>query len=293
MIYIHFIVNPIAGSGHNYFSQSFLQNYFEVDKYDIRIKSSAYKGNAIVLTQESISQQASIIVACGGDGTINEVASTLVDTTIPLGIIPLGSGNGLASSLKIPKKIENAIHVIKNNKRIKIDVGCVNEKYFFSNTGFGFDTSVIENYEVFQKRTLLGYLEASFKSFCEFHKREACVITINETLAFANPFLIFISNSNEMGYKVSLTPKASLHDGLLDVVLVPRMNKLDIMLFGFYMLVKKPQLHKAVKCFQTKTIKLSRQQGFFFKSQIDGELTTHKGQTLSIFLKEKALIVIK
>jgi len=289
---IHFIVNPIAGSGGHNFSKAFLQNHFEKDNYRLTIKSSEYRGHARGLTKDSLKQDAEIIVACGGDGTINEVASALVGTNIPLGIIPTGSGNGLASNLKIPKKIKNAIEVIKNNCHTPIDVGCVNDRYFFSNTGFGFDASVIENYEASRKRTLISYLKASLKSLIDLNKKEEIAIEINGLQTEVNPFLIFISNSNELGYNVSLTPKALLQDGLLDVVIVPKLNKFKILLFGILLLLRKPELLKVSKCYQTNAIKLLRKQGNFFESQIDGELLRIKELSVSISLKEKSLIVI-
>ncbi|WP_159022636.1 diacylglycerol kinase family protein [Formosa sp. L2A11] len=289
---IHFIINPIAGSGHHSLSKELLQEYFEVDKYCITIKSSTYRGHAIDLTKESINQKANIIVACGGDGTINEVASTLVGASIPLGIIPIGSGNGLASNLNIPKNIIKALHIIRNNNQTRIDVGCVNERYFFSNTGFGFTASVIGNYETLKKRTLIYYIKASFKSFREFNKLKENTMIINGTSEIVNPFLIFISNSNVMGYNFSLTPKASLQDGLLDVLIVPKMSKLKMLFFGFCMLIKKPDLLDEVKYFQTKNILLSRNRSDFFESQIDGELAQINEQSLSLFLKEKSLSVI-
>ncbi|WP_103192041.1 diacylglycerol/lipid kinase family protein [Formosa algae] len=101
---IHFIINPIAGSGEKRLSINILRKFFELEAYNIELKYSSFKGHAIDLTKESINQEADVIVACGGDGTINEVASVLVGTGIPLGILPIGSGNGLASHLKIPKK---------------------------------------------------------------------------------------------------------------------------------------------------------------------------------------------
>ncbi|MGC1633723.1 MAG: acylglycerol kinase family protein, partial [Gelidibacter sp.] len=131
---IHFIVNPAAGSGNHLITQEFLENFFEKEGYAITIKNSDYKKHAQALTQSSITEGADIIVACGGDGTVNEVASCLVSTNITLGIIPLGSGNGLASNLKIPKTIESAIALIKTKSVKKIDVGLINEHYFFSNT---------------------------------------------------------------------------------------------------------------------------------------------------------------
>lgn len=292
MIDIHFIVNPIAGSGHHSFSETFLQDYFEVDEYNITIKSSGYQGHAIDLTKESIHQQAHVIVACGGDGTINEVASTLVGTAISLGIVPIGSGNGLASNLHIPKNIKKALYIIKNNKCTTIDVGCVDQRYFFSNTGFGFTANVIENYEASQKRTLLSYLKASLKSFQHYYKKEEMVISIDDNIDIVNPFLIFISNSNVMGYNMSLTPKASLTDGLLDVIIVPKISRMKMLFFGSCMLIKRPGLLKEVKCYQTSKLKLSRKQGAFFESQIDGELSKIEDTILSISIKKESLNVL-
>lgn len=292
MTAIHFIVNPIAGSGNHNFSEEFLKHYFEEDKYLIIIKFSAYKGHAINLTRESICQQANIIVACGGDGTINEVASTLVGTSIPLGIIPIGSGNGLASNLNISKNIARAFYNIKNNHITKIDVGFVNTRSFFSNTGFGFTASVIGNYEALQKRTLVCYIKACLKSFQEFSKKEEIVISINGELDLVNPFLIFISNSNVMGYNMSLTPRASLKDGLLDVMIVPKISKIKMLLFGFCMLIKRPQLLKEVHYYQTSELTLLRKLGGSFDSQIDGELVKIKDTTLTISLKKESLSVL-
>ncbi|RXJ51332.1 diacylglycerol/lipid kinase family protein [Gelidibacter gilvus] len=292
MIQIHFIFNPIAGSGHHSFSECYLQDYFEPENYNINIKSSGYKGHAIKLAEESIRQKADIIVACGGDGTINEVASTLVGTTIPLGIVPIGSGNGLASNLNIPKSIKKALFVIKNNQSTKIDVGCLNQRYFFSNIGFGFTASVIGNYEASQKRTLPHYVQACFKSFRDYNRKEEVVISIDDTIKLVNPFLIFISNSNVMGYSMSLTPKASLKDGLLDVIIVPRISRLKMAFFGFCMLLKRPELLKEVKCYQTDRLTLTQKNRSFFESQIDGELSKIKEFTITVSLKKDSLNVL-
>ena len=171
-------------------------------------------------------KKADIIVACGGDGTINEVASCLVNTNIPLGIVPFGSGNGLASNLKISKKMEKALQTIKDGLLTKIDVGQINATYFFSNTGLGFDSDVIHNYEKISKRCLISYIKAVYLSFKNYTTSDSVCIQANEEKLIISPFMVFISNSNEMGYNMSLTPKASLRDGVLDVVIVPKIKKL-------------------------------------------------------------------
>lgn len=289
---IHFIVNPIAGSGKHHITLDFLHTHFSSERYNVTIKRSTYPKHAIQLTKNAIEQRATIIVACGGDGTINEVASCLVGTSIKMGIIPIGSGNGLASNLNIPKDIEKAILRIKKQQVIRIDVGSINDTYFFSNTGVGFDASVIKNYEASNKRTLSCYVRAAIKSFRHINANKKIEIIINDTHRLVNPFMIFISNSNELGYNVSLTPKASLQDGLLDIVIVPQLSKLKILLFCLLVLLKKQYLLKEVESFQSKTIKLIKQKGKVFESQIDGELYRIKNKTISISIKEKCLHAI-
>jgi len=289
---IHFIINPIAGKGIRYLSMDLLKSIFNVEEFTIVIKYSKYKRHATELTQNSITEGAHIIVACGGDGTINEVASCLINSSVKLGIVPMGSGNGLASNLNIPRKILNSLEIIRKQEVIKIDVGRVNQKYFFSNTGVGFDATVIKNYESNNKRTLIGYILACFTSLNELKHSKKLKININDTQFEIDPFLVFISNSNELGYKFSLTPKASLQDGLLDVLIITKINKLKMIWFGFLVLIKKPLLLKEAQYYQTKQIKVQNKKQDYFDTQADGEFSKIKNDTLTIHIDTRALNVI-
>ncbi|MFD2823290.1 diacylglycerol/lipid kinase family protein [Lacinutrix iliipiscaria] len=292
MINIHFIINPIAGEGKNKITKGFLLKHLEADSYHVTIKHSEYKKHAIELTQNSIAEKASIIVACGGDGTINEVASCLINSSIILGVIPTGSGNGLASNLNIPKDINKALELIKNQDVKSIDAGQINNKIFFSNTGIGFDAQVVKHYEASAQRKLSSYIKACLKALQSFKGKNKVVITINDQQIVTNPFLIFTSNSNELGYKVSLTPKASLQDGLLDVLVVPKMNLLKTLFFGVLILFKKHHVLSQVKTYMTKRLTLSIQYQDFFETQIDGEFYKINSNTIHISIIEKALLVI-
>jgi diacylglycerol kinase (ATP) len=289
---IHFIINPIAGSGNHKIDQTFLESFFNKDEYYITTKYSAYKTHTRELTKISIKEKADIIVACGGDGTINEVASCIIGTPILLGIIPLGSGNGLASNLNIPKNLNKAISIIKKRKVRIIDVGVLNGKYFFSNAGVGFDAYVIKNYEESNNRKFLSYIKAFFKSFKNINDTRIIEVTMNEETFEVKPFMIFISNSNELGYKVSLTPKASLEDGLLDILIVPKISAIKIILISLLMMIKKHHLLKEVKNIQTKQLLLHRKDFNHFKMQIDGEYHFIESNKINISIAEKRLRVI-
>jgi YegS/Rv2252/BmrU family lipid kinase len=290
--HIHFIVNPIAGSGKNKLELEYLYSFFDKKNYIITIKTTKHKKHAIELAKNSIIEKADVIIACGGDGTINEVASSLVNTAIPLGIIPIGSGNGLASNLKIPKTIEKAIKKIIINDQIKIDVGVINNHYFFSNCGVGFDASVVKNYEASERRKLSSYISASLKSIREINYKDNVEIVINKKTINIKPFMIFMSNSNEMGYNFSLTPKASLTDGLFDVLIISKIRRLKLLLFGLLFLFKKQHLLKEVQSFQAKKLTIKSQENSFFTTQIDGELYYIDTNTISVSLLEKRLNVI-
>lgn len=292
MINIHFIVNPIAGNGKSPLTKSFLEPYFVKKVHNLTVKHSAFKKHATLLTQDSIIENADIIVACGGDGTINEVASCLVGTSIPLGVIPMGSGNGLASNLHIPKNIRKALAIIKNRQTVMIDVGQMNDRYFFSNMGIGFDASVIKHYESSQKRTIYGYVQACLTSFRDMGQNRKLKVRVNDMNQLVNPFIILISNSNEMGYNISLTPKASLQDGLLDVLIVSKISRLKMLWLGILILIRKVFWLREAKSFQTNQLHLSKSNGAYFESQIDGELYEIENRKLNISILEKSLEVL-
>ena len=292
MIAIHFIVNPIAGHGKSPLTQAFLEQFFVKSQHRLTVKISAFKRHAIDLTLESIAEKADIIVACGGDGTINEVASCLVGNSIPLGIVPMGSGNGLASNLRIPKNRRKALAIIKSQKYVKIDVGRINNRYFFSNMGIGFDASVIKNYESSQKRTLFGYVNACLTSFRNMGENRDMMVQVNDTSRLVDPFIILVSNSNEMGYNLSLTPKASLQDGLLDVLIISKISRLKMLWLGVLILLRRVYWLKEANSFQTKELWLSRSDIANFEPQIDGELHKIDNGILQISIQEKSLRIL-
>jgi YegS/Rv2252/BmrU family lipid kinase len=292
MLQIHFIVNPIAGNGNTIITTEYLSTFFETNIYQIIVKITKYKKHAIELTLDSINEGASIIVACGGDGTVNEVASCLVNKDIVLGILSIGSGNGLASNLNIPKKIDKAIELIKLKSIKQIDVGCFNDLYFFSNAGIGFDAKVVKHYEDSGVRRLYSYIKASLKTINDFKYENLIEVDINQELIELRHFMIFISNSNELGYKVSLTPKASLQDGLLDVLIISKLSKIKTILFGVLMLLKKHFILKEVRSIQTKSLTLTRKEGAVFFTQLDGEYHAIADKNIVFNIKEKSLNVI-
>lgn len=289
---IHFIVNPISGKGKNSLDPAMVLRVFNPKTFKVEITETLKPSHAIELSLESIKKGVDIIVACGGDGTINEVAGCLIGTSVKLGIIKFGSGNGLATTLNIPKNSEDALRVIKQGITTKIDAGEINNHYFFSNSGIGFDANVINNYSNTKKRQLASYLKASLSTFFSKPPPLSVEIAINSELFSLKPFMVFVSNSNEMGYDISLTPKASIQDGMLDVIIVETLNKLEIIYFAFLLLIKKPQKFKKAHYFLTKNIEITNLLSGGVLTQIDGESRQIDSNTLKISIKKAALSVI-
>lgn len=269
-----------------------VSSIFNSDKFVVKIKKTIKPKHAVELTKASIIEGADIVVACGGDGTVNEIASCLVGSGVKLGVVPMGSGNGLASTLKIPKSIKAALNVIKKSNSIQIDVGDINKHYFFSNTGIGFDASIINNYSKTKQRKLISYLKASLLTFFNPPPSLSVKITTESQSLDLKPFMVFVSNSNEMGYDISLTPKASIQDGMLDAIIVESLNKLEIIYFGFLLLIKKPQSFKKAHYFLTKRIEITNLNNGGVLAQIDGESRQINTNTIKITIRKSGLSVV-
>lgn len=288
---IHFIVNPISGNGRqlNELNKILLNKSFPHEDFDIHLSFTRKRGDTAQFVKEAIIDKADIIVACGGDGTISEVASHLVNTEITLGIIPRGSGNGLATHLKIPKDINSALQIIKNGQHTSIDVGRAGEHYFFSNCGTGFAAEVIHQYDKIPDRKLPGYIKAGLASLPAISNGKLFDIRIGD-LKFSSRHL-FISNSNIMGYNMTLTPDASLEDGLFDIVALPYRTLFGFGIFSIMALFRSHHLLKKVEFYNSDSVHLATEEKPFI-IQIDGEALEINDNKLEISLLPKALNII-
>ena len=289
--HLFFIINPIAGPGETLLNRAYIMDFFKGENRTITIKNTKYRSHARELAKEAIEAQVDLVVACGGDGTVNEVASVLLGSEIPLGIIPMGSGNGLASNLNIPKNLNNALALIKKPRIIHIDAGCVNKRFFFSNMGIGFDAEVIGHYEQINTRGFFAYLKAAFLSLKSFSYEEYAY-KIGKVKTAVAPFLLFVSNSNEMGNRITLTPQASLQDGLLDIIVVPKISRLRAVLFGLLMFFKNHHSLKELRYYQEEGLTIYSDRNEPFRVQVDGEFVTFEEDELNVSIKKAALRVV-
>jgi YegS/Rv2252/BmrU family lipid kinase len=211
-----FIVNPRSGVGRQKKIGEAIRNYIDKDKFEYSIHYTEYSGHAIELARKAISEDVAVVVAVGGDGSVNEVAQCLVNTEVILGIIPMGSGNGLAHFLRLPFKPRNIIEVINKLSVTRIDTGLVNDVFFVSVAGVGFDAHVADVFAKGTKRGFFSYLKISILEYNRY-KQKRYKLIINGQEYKRRAMMIVFANSDQFGYNSAIAPGADIKDGLLDI----------------------------------------------------------------------------
>ncbi len=228
---IMFILNPVAGGGKaaEQVTPAVHEIFLESDiAYDI--VTTEKKGDGVVLAKRAAEAGYTTVVAAGGDGTVNEVASGLVGTSTVLGIIPVGSGNGLARGLRIPLNYWDACRLVLRGESMTIDVGQVCGRYFFATSGIGFDAHVgkIYNDQSGHSRGLLPYFQFAVTEFFNYEPREV-LLTFNGQTSRHIPFVLTVANGEQYGGGAIIAPSALPNDGLFDLVIIPQSHPLQIL----------------------------------------------------------------
>lgn len=220
MTKILFIINPISGGKDKTFLEKYIPDYYSKLKINtvIRILFTEYGGHAREIAS-TYKNDYDKIVAVGGDGTMNEVAGALVNSDVAFGIIPTGSGNGLARHLSISLKLDKALSTIVNGKQDKIDCGIINDNFFFCTCGVGFDAHIGHVFAHTSKRGFLSYLKLVLREFWKYKPEEYNVI-IDGKVYTKKAFVITVANASQYGNNAFIAPLAKLEDGLLDVVVL-------------------------------------------------------------------------
>ena len=222
---IVFIVNPISGTQNKRYILKLLPEKLNSELFDWHIAKTEYAGHATLLAKEYSTQDYHAIIAIGGDGTVNEIARSLVHTNVALGIIPCGSGNGLARHLHIPMDPVGAIKVINRFIAKDVDYGKINEIPFFCTCGVGFDAFVSSKFANAGRRGLLTYLENTLREGLKY-KPDTYEIEVEGETRKYKAFLIACANASQYGNNAFIAPQASMSDGMLDVTIMEPFNVL-------------------------------------------------------------------
>lgn len=254
---IVFIVNPISGTQEKKNILRWIDERIDKSIHDYSIIKTEYAGHAFQIATKAVNDKVDIVVAIGGDGTVNEVARALIHTSTALGIIPCGSGNGLARHLHIPLDPKAAIDVINKGNRLCIDYGKINNIPFFCTCGVGFDAFVSLKFADSGKRGLLTYLENTLHESLTYQP-ETYEIENEEGTVKYKAFLIACGNASQYGNNAYITPQASLTDGLMDVTILEPFSVLDVPSLSFQLFNKTIDQNSRIKTMRAKKIKIHR-----------------------------------
>jgi len=222
-----YLVNPISGTSDKAGLKSLIEKKTLEKKIPFEIVPTSRTGNYESLVKKVVKENITDIIICGGDGTVNQVVSALKDNRIRIGIIPMGSGNGLARAAKIPVNSNKALEIIFAGNSALTDGFYLNDKFSCMLCGLGFDAQVAHDFANQPTRGLATYIRETVKNFFT-AKAYPFLIQANDTSIETEAFFISIANSNQFGNNFTIAPKASINDGLLDIVVVNKMSKLKM-----------------------------------------------------------------
>lgn len=267
---ILFIINPISGIGKKNIIPKLIEENLNLQKFEYQIKHTAYRkhGAEIAHAQKEYFQ---IIVAVGGDGSVNEIGGALVYSSCALAIIPCGSGNGLARHLKIPLKVKKAIQLINKYQVIKIDTGIVNDKIFLGTCGFSFDALIAQKFDEHHTRGFLSYVRLVTKELRAF-KPMNYVIHQGSNQIEKTLMVCAVSNASEFGNGFKISPLSEVNDGKMELVMIEKINTSQLISFAarfFNGTIHKSKKFSSIQIQNTIQINLPNQTEFYFHA--DGE----------------------
>ena len=254
---ILFIINPISGGKSKKKMPSIIDQHLDKEKYDVRISYTERVEHAYLLSKAAVKENYDIVVAVGGDGTVNEVAKGLLNSNIIMGIVPFGSGNGLARTLKIPLNPVKAVKVFNNYNSIKIDSASLNNHFFFNMAGTGFDATISHQFANLKSRGFSGYVKTTFKELSSY-KPETYTIQYDGNTIVEKAFIVSVANSSQYGNEAHIAPHADVCDGLLDLVVVKPFPWYLFPSLAVKMFTKTAHTSNYVKIYKAKNIVIER-----------------------------------
>ncbi len=284
---ICFIVNPVSGIGRQKVIEKLIDEQLDRTLFDYEIAYTKAAKHAIQLSTEAASRKIDIVVAVGGDGSVNETAKGLLNTNSAMAIIPTGSGNGLARHLNIPLNLKKAMLVINKGKQTAIDTVQMNEEKFVNVAGIGFDAHIGWEFAKFGKRGFSSYLKVISREFPRY-KAQDFELIIDGNSVTKNAYLISFANGSQWGNNAHIAPTADISDGLLDIAILKDFKFTNALSIGYRLFKRTIHQSAFLETIKVKEV-IVRQQGTI--AHIDGE-PIEIGKELKIKINPLSLKVI-
>lgn len=262
-----FIVNPVSGKGRGSELIPLFHKYFDDQHFELFIEQSQGKGHSTKIVNAYKNRGVQVVVAVGGDGTVNEIGGSLVGTNMVLGIIPTGSGNGLARHLGIPMEIGKSLKCIQMMNVISIDTVRFNDHRFLNVAGIGFDAEVSWNFAGSERRGWMNYARIILGMVMK-------ITTFPYQLKYGDSHeegsavMISFANSSQYGNNARIAPNADIQDGKIDICILKSMNFFRLFPFFFSVMTGSIRNSSYFKSISTGSLEMT---GIFKRAHIDGE----------------------
>ena len=256
---ITFIINPISGTHSKDTLPKLIEECLDKKQFQPRILYTEYAGHAAKLAKQCVEEHIDIVVAVGGDGTVNEVARSLVHSTTALAIIPCGSGNGLARHLCLPIDMRKSFDIINRCHIEAFDYGIINDLPFFCTCGMGFDAFISLKFAESGKRGPITYVENVLKEGLKY-KPETYEVEDDTGVHHYKAFLIACANASQYGNHAYIAPGATMKDGEMDVIIMEPFNALEAPQIAADLFMKTLSQNSKIKTFRTKKLHIHRSQ---------------------------------
>jgi diacylglycerol kinase (ATP) len=284
---IWFVINPISGIQRKDAIPSIIESELDTSIFTYELKYTEYKGHGFEIGTEAIKNKIDIVCAVGGDGSVHDVGTSLIGSTVQLAIIPAGSGNGLARHMNIPLGIHDAVRCINANHVIQMDTVKVNNRSFLGFGGFGLDALVAKRFDEDKKRGFWIYVKHVLKEFFKYNPINFTIDTNGEVKKTA-AVLCTIANTSEFGNGFIISPKSDATDGKLELVILKPFSfwRIPFVVSKFFKgKTQRPALSEVIS-FTKATIEMNNSLGHY-----DGE-PTQVPNKLSIEVVPKSLNIL-
>lgn len=256
---IVFVMNPISGTASKAAVPQLIENRLDQSLFEYEIRLTEHAGHATTIAKQAAEEGVDLVVAVGGDGTVNEVGRALIETQTAMAILPCGSGNGLARHLMLPMDLGKAISLINRYEIHDLDYGTINGMPFFCTCGMGFDAFISMKFAEAGKRGLITYVENVLKEGLKY-KPETYELEDETGTKHYKAFLISAANASQYGNNAYIAPQASMSDGLLDVIIMEPFDVLEAPQISLDMFNKTLDKNSKIKTFKAKRIHVHRKE---------------------------------
>lgn len=262
------IINPVSGTGSKDKIPRLIDTVVDNERNDVSIVMSEYAGHAREIAAQAVDDGIDVVVAIGGDGTVNEVGSALCGTDTAMAIIPCGSGNGLARHLRISMNASRALQVLNDGVVGKFDYCTVNGKPFFCTCGMGFDAEVSYKFSNEGTRGFITYIKTTLQEYLKYKPKEY-LIDIDGAKLNEKAFVIACCNAAQYGNNAYIAPRATMQDGLIDVTVMHPFNIVSSPILGARLFLKNIDRDHHVSIYRGKRVVINRQSDDII--HIDGD----------------------